>query len=82
MSKYKVIGNLKCIQCNNEMIEDDEDYNFKGNYDVYLTCEHCHTGARAEVRYGKLQSVNYYNEDGLDKTIKFNTSNLDGSEFD
>ena len=25
---------------------------------------------------------NYYNEDGLDKTIKFNTSNLDGSEFD
>ena len=82
MNKYKVIGNLKCIKCNNEMIEDDEDYNFKGNYDVYLTCEHCHTSARAEVRYGKLQLVNYYNEDGLDKTIKFNTSNLDGSEFD
>ena len=82
MSKYKEIGNLKCIQCNNEMIDDDRDYNFKGNYDAYLICEYCHTGARAEVRYGKLQLVNYYNEDGLDKTIKFNTSNLDGSEFD
>ena len=55
MSKYKVIGNLKCIKCNNEKIEDDKDYNFKGNYDVYLTCEHCNTGERDEVRYGKLQ---------------------------
>ena len=24
MSKYKVIGNLKCIQCNNEMIEEQK----------------------------------------------------------
>lgn len=81
MSNYKVIGNLKCIQCNNDMIEDDTDYNFKGNYDVYLVCEHCNTSAKAKVRYGKLQSVNYHNEDGLDKTIKYNTSNLDGNEF-
>lgn len=82
MSKYKVIANLKCIQCNNEMIEDDEDYNFKGNYDVYLNCPFCKMGARAEVRFGKLYLVNYYNEAGFDETIKYNTSNLDGSEFD
>ena len=82
MMKHVVIGNLKCIQCNSDMIEDDQDYNFKGNYDVYLYCENCHTCATAEVRFGKLSSVNYHNEDGLDKTIKYNTSNLDGSEFD
>lgn len=82
MGKYKVIGNLKCIQCNSDMVEDDEDCYFKGKSDIYLTCEKCHTGALAEIRFGKLSKVNYYNEDGLDKTIKFNTSNLDGSEFD
>ena len=82
MMKHKVIGNLKCIQCNSDMVEDDQDYNFKGNYDVYLGCEKCNTSAQVKVRFGKIQSVNYYNEDGLDKTIKYNTSNLDGSEFD
>ena len=80
--RHTAIGNLRCIRCDGAMIEDDEEYNFKGNYDVYMFCELCGTSARAEVRYGKLQLVNYYNEAGLDKTIKFNTSNLDGSEFD
>lgn len=83
MSKYKVIDNLKCIQCNSNMIEDDEEYYFKGKTDIYLICEKCHTGALAEIRFGKLSKVNYYNEDGsIDKTITYNTSNLDGSEFD
>ena len=30
MSCFK---NIKCIQCNSEMVEDDTDYNFEGNYD-------------------------------------------------
>lgn len=79
MSCFK---NIKCIQCNSEMVEDDTDYNFKGNYDVYLYCENCDINAIAKVRYGKLQTVNYYNEAGLDKTVKYNVSNLDGSEFE
>ena len=33
-------------------------------------------------KYNQLKYQHVEKEDGLDKTIKFNTSNLDGSEFD
>lgn len=72
---------IKCCQCNNEMIVDDEDYRFNGNRDVYLICEKCNMAALAKIRFGKLFEVNYYNEEGFDKTIKYNVSNLNGDEF-
>lgn len=77
---HKVSG-VNCCKCNIDMTVDDEDYKFKGNRDLYLICEKCGMGAMAEIRFGKLSKVTYYNEEGFDKTIKYNTSNLDGSEF-
>lgn len=75
-------GGITCCQCGTDMTVDDEDFRFKGNRDLYLVCENCNMGALAEIRFGKLSKVTYFNEEGFDKTIKYNTSNLDGSEFD
>lgn len=75
-------GGINCCQCGTDMTVDDEDYRFKGNRDLYLICENCHMSAQAEIRFGKLSKVTYFNEEGFEKTIKYNTSSLDGSEFD
>lgn len=76
------LKNLKCIECGSTMIEDDCDFNFKGNYDTYYVCEKCNTNARLKVRYGKALSINYFNEDGLDVTDYLSNNSLNGSEFD
>ena len=39
---------FKNIKCNSEIVEDDTNYNCKGNYDVYLYCENCLNGSEFE----------------------------------
>lgn len=43
-----------CRYCGKEMIEDDCDFNFKGNYDTYWICEHCNSFCFEQIRFGKL----------------------------
>lgn len=50
---------MKCINCNEDMIVDDVDYNFKGNYDIYWLCPKCDSGAVEEVRFGSTKVVTY-----------------------
>lgn len=76
------LKNIKCIRCSSTMREDDCDFNFKGNYDVYYVCDNCHTAATLKVRYAKALSINYFNEYGLDVTEYLNNNSLNGSEFD
>lgn len=73
-----------CIICGEKMFADDIDYNFRGNYDLYLLCHtpSCKCIATAEYRYGKLNRTCYFKDGDIIKEIKYNTSNLDGSEFD
>ena len=42
-----------CKKCGEEMVLDDRDYNFKGNYDNYWICEKCETSCIERVRFGK-----------------------------
>lgn len=76
--------NTCCIICGEKMFVDDIDYNFKGNYNVYLICHtpNCNCSAINEYRYSKLNRTYYFKNDDIIKEIKHNTSNLDGSEFD
>lgn len=76
--------NTCCIICGEKMVVDDIDYNFKGNYDVYLICHtpNCNCCATNEYRYGKLNRTRYFKDDDIIKEVKHNTSNLNGSEFD
>lgn len=42
-----------CENCKSEMIKDDIDYNFKGNFNTYWICEKCNTTCIEHVRFGK-----------------------------
>lgn len=77
-------SNIICPNCGEIMMVDDIDFNFSGNYDVYLLCHtiSCNCSAIAEYRYGKLVRTCYFKDGDIYKEIKHNTSNLDGSEFD
>lgn len=44
---------MKCINCNEEMILDDEDFRFKGCTDKYWLCENCGQSMIEKIRYGK-----------------------------
>lgn len=44
---------MKCKNCENQMIKDDVDFNFKGNYDNYWICENCFTSYIEKIRFGK-----------------------------
>lgn len=46
---------MKCHFCENEMILDDCDYNFKGNKDNYWICE--------KIRYGKSIYKEFHKSD-------------------
>lgn len=42
---------MLCLRCKSEMILDDKDFNFDGNYDNYWLCEDCEISCVEEVRY-------------------------------
>ena len=42
-----------CRYCNTEMYQDDVDFNFKGNYDIYWQCPNCQTSCIEEVRFAQ-----------------------------
>lgn len=44
---------MRCKKCNCEMILDDVDFNFTGNYDNYWFCDKCGIGCIEKIRYGK-----------------------------
>ena len=76
--------NIRCPFCGEYMFVDDIDYNFRGNYDVYLLCHtpSCNCSATCDYRYSKLTRTCYFKDGDIVKEIKHNTSNLNGSEFD
>lgn len=55
----KIYYGKKCKKCGNEIIVDDIDYNFKGNQNEYLICEHCKLAIFVKVRYEKVCKVIY-----------------------
>ena len=60
-----------CENCGAEMILDDQDFNFKGNYDNYWHCEKCHVGCIEEVRFGQSFKEKWFSENGeIDYEIK------------
>lgn len=71
---------MKCINCNVDMILDDEDYNFKGNFDQYLYCPKCEMCGFRKVRYNKC--ILEEQTKGEKVLYRNNPSLLDGGEFD
>lgn len=51
---------MVCKHCGKEMIKDDVDFNFKGNYDTTYICEHCKMFCVKKVRFGKVWKVEYH----------------------
>lgn len=51
---------MKCISCQNDMILDDIDYNFKGNKDNYYVCEQCDIACFEKIRDNKSVFVHFY----------------------
>lgn len=72
---------MKCINCNVDMILDDEDYQFKGCFDQYLYCPKCEMRGFRKVRYNKCILEEQTKNDGEIMYCK-NFNILDGGEFD
>ena len=73
---------MKCINCNVDMILDDEDYQFKGCFDQYLYCPKCEIRGFRKVRYNKCILEEQYSAGDCDKVLYSNNpSALDGGEF-
>lgn len=55
------------------MYEDDKDYRFRGNYDVYYECEQCYTSCVLQVRYNKKHKEIWHSENNKvkDYIIKY-----------
>ena len=60
---YKIYYGRKCDKCCNDIVVDDIDYNFKGNQDEYLFCEHCKQSIFVKVRYGLVIKVERFDYD-------------------
>lgn len=48
---------MKCMFCGTDMVLEDKDYNFKGNYDNYWLCPNCYNSCVEEVRFSKTVSI-------------------------
>ncbi len=57
------IHSFKCPKCNNNVLVEDVDYNFKGNEDDYCICDVCKVNFFIKVRYGKICKVEISKED-------------------
>ena len=53
-----------CRECGAEMYQDDLDYNFKGNYDVYWNCPDCQTSCIEKIRFGQKYIEDWHSENG------------------
>lgn len=42
---------MLCLRCKTDMVLDDVDFNFDGNFDNYWLCEDCEINCVEEVRY-------------------------------
>lgn len=68
---------MKCMFCGSEMVKDDVDFNFKGNYDIYWVCQHCPTSCIEQYRFSQSFKEIWHSENNneiFDKTIKKNIS--------
>ena len=79
---------VKCAKCGTLMEFNDQDFNFKGNFDNYYSCPKCKTGGVMQVRYNRPVNLDYYNEAEFEKHIeatdihKYVNDKLQGSEFE
>lgn len=55
---------MKCRECDTEMVLDDKDFNFEGNYDNYWICPHCPVSCVEQVRFGQSFKEKWYSEVG------------------
>lgn len=55
---------MECRECSSEMVLDDKDYNFKGNYDNYWGCNKCNTSCIEQVRFGQSFKEIWHYENG------------------
>ena len=65
MIKQYTKGTL-CPYCKKEMKLDDIDINFSGNQNEYLICEKCQIYGYAKIRFGKVFSISFTNENGTE----------------
>ena len=67
------MSKMICKECGAEMVLDDKDTRFKGNYDNYWICEKCQTSCVEEVRFSQSFKEHWHSENGnevKDYTIK------------
>lgn len=53
---------MKCKYCGSEMVIDDKDKKFYGNYDVYWICNICISSCIVEFRYNKKYRELWHSE--------------------
>lgn len=53
----------KCPKCNDNVIVEDVDYNFKGNEDDYCYCDNCKVNFLIKIRFSKIYNVEIFKED-------------------
>lgn len=63
---------LNCRYCGAEMYQDDVDFRFKGNYNVYWTCPDCATSCIEEIRFDQKFKERWHSEENgvKDEIIK------------
>ena len=61
-----------CRYCGTKMYQDDVDYNFKGNYDIYWNCPNCQTSCIEQIRFGETFKELWHSEENgvKDEEIK------------
>ena len=64
---------MYCSECKSEMILEDKDYNFKGNYDNYLICPNCLVSCVEEIRFGRTHRLLWHSENNgvKDWSVKY-----------
>lgn len=80
---------VKCVKCGTLMEFDDQDFNFKGNFDNYYACPKCEISCTMQVRYNRPVNLDYYNgETEFEQQVKatdipkYVNDKLQGSEFE
>lgn len=75
---------LICPKCNNEMLFDDSDFEFRGKGTEYFVCsnEKCDCSMEQEIRFNKVYTRDWFWNSDIQKRETFDINALDGGEFD
>ena len=76
--------NIYCKKCGKQMMFDDSDFEFPGCGQITYTCpdRRCECYCSDIIRYNKTIKREWYWDEDIQQTEYFNTSNLNGGEFD